>query len=87
MQTQPFDLASPDGTTLRGRRWLSDDVPVRAVLIIAHGMAEHGDRYARFAEAAANVLTNPQLDPFGKIPEFKFCAARLERLELPAAAE
>jgi formate dehydrogenase major subunit len=31
-----------------------------------------------YAEAAANVLTNPQLDPFGKIPEFKFCAARLE---------
>lgn len=55
MQTQPFDLASPDGTTLRGRRWLSDDVPVRAVLIIAHGMAEHGDRYARFAEAATGA--------------------------------
>ncbi|WP_300301768.1 formate dehydrogenase subunit alpha [Ferrovibrio sp.] len=31
-----------------------------------------------FAEAAANLLTNPQLDPFGKIPEFKFCAARVE---------
>jgi formate dehydrogenase major subunit len=31
-----------------------------------------------YAEAAANVLTNPQLDPFGKIPEFKFCAARIE---------
>ncbi len=29
-----------------------------------------------FAEAAANLLTNPQLDPFGKIPEYKFCAAR-----------
>ena len=28
-----------------------------------------------FAEAPANVLTNPQLDPYGKIPEFKFCAA------------
>ena len=38
-----------------------------------------------FAEAAANVLTNPQLDPYGKIPEFKFCAARVE--PLPAAAE
>ena len=25
-----------------------------------------------FAEAAANLLTNPALDPFGKIPEFKF---------------
>ena len=31
-----------------------------------------------FAEAPANVLTNPQLDPIGKIPEFKFCAARIE---------
>ncbi|MEP4379439.1 MAG: formate dehydrogenase subunit alpha [Alphaproteobacteria bacterium] len=31
-----------------------------------------------FAEAAANLLTNPQLDPFGKIPEFKFCAAKVE---------
>lgn len=31
-----------------------------------------------FAEAAANFLTNPQLDPLGKIPEFKFCAARVE---------
>jgi formate dehydrogenase major subunit len=31
-----------------------------------------------FAEAAANILTNPQLDPMGKIPEFKFCAARVE---------
>jgi formate dehydrogenase major subunit len=31
-----------------------------------------------FNEAAANLLTNPQLDPFGKIPEFKFCAVRVE---------
>jgi formate dehydrogenase major subunit len=38
-----------------------------------------------FAEAAANLLTNPQLDPIGKIPEFKFCAARVEALQ--AAAE
>ncbi len=30
-----------------------------------------------YAEAAANLLTNPALDPFGKIPEFKYCAARL----------
>ncbi len=38
-----------------------------------------------FAEAAANVLTNPQLDPYGKIPEFKFCAARIEALHAAAA--
>ncbi len=40
-----------------------------------------------FNEAAANVLTNPQLDPFGKIPEFKFCAAKVEPLQEFAAAE
>jgi len=31
-----------------------------------------------YVEAAANILTNPALDPFGKIPEFKFCAAKVE---------
>jgi formate dehydrogenase major subunit len=34
-----------------------------------------------FFEAAANKLTNPALDPFGKIPEFKFCAAKVEGAE------
>ena len=33
-----------------------------------------------FAEAAANLLTNAALDPVGKIPEFKFCAARVEKV-------
>ena len=39
-----------------------------------------------FAEAAANTLTNPALDPVGKIPEFKFCAARVERVGEAEAA-
>jgi formate dehydrogenase major subunit len=39
-----------------------------------------------YAEAPANFLTNPQLDPYGKIPEFKFCAARIEKA-VPVAAE
>lgn len=34
-----------------------------------------------FAEAAANVLTNPTLDPTAKIPEYKVCAVRVESLE------
>ncbi|MEO1748587.1 MAG: molybdopterin-dependent oxidoreductase, partial [Pseudomonadota bacterium] len=33
-----------------------------------------------FNESPANVLTNPQLDPFGKIPEFKYCAARVRSI-------
>ncbi len=40
-----------------------------------------------YAEAAANLLTNPALDPFGLIPEFKFCAARVERVAARQAAE
>jgi len=40
-----------------------------------------------YAEAAANLLTNPALDPFGKIPEFKFCAARVVPVAAKAAAE
>jgi formate dehydrogenase major subunit len=30
-----------------------------------------------YYEAAVNKLTNPVLDPFGKIPEFKYCAVRV----------
>jgi len=30
-----------------------------------------------YYEAAANKLTNPVLDPFGKIPEFKYCAVKV----------
>ncbi|MDH4247019.1 MAG: formate dehydrogenase subunit alpha [Deltaproteobacteria bacterium] len=36
-----------------------------------------------FREAAVNALTNPAVDPFGKIPEFKVCAVRIERAEAP----
>ncbi len=37
-----------------------------------------------FREAAANLLTSPELDPFGKIPEFKICAVRLAPLSPPS---
>ncbi len=40
-----------------------------------------------FTEAAANLLTNAALDPFGKIPEFKYCAAKIEKLTEIVAAE
>jgi formate dehydrogenase major subunit len=43
----------------------------------------HGAVFIPFAyvEAAANLLTNPALDPFGKIPEFKYCGVRVEPAE------
>ncbi|GIR43437.1 MAG: hypothetical protein CM15mP54_02910 [Paracoccaceae bacterium] len=33
-----------------------------------------------YVEAAANILTNPALDPYGKIPEFKFSAVKVESI-------
>jgi formate dehydrogenase alpha subunit len=32
-----------------------------------------------FTEARANILTNPVIDPISKIPEFKACAAKIEK--------
>jgi formate dehydrogenase major subunit len=39
-----------------------------------------------FREAAANVLTIAENDPHGKIPEFKFCAVRVEPVAAGPAA-
>ncbi|MEP2955166.1 MAG: formate dehydrogenase subunit alpha [Sulfitobacter sp.] len=40
-----------------------------------------------YVEAAANILTNPAVDPYGKIPEFKFSAVRVEAAKGAVAAE
>jgi predicted molibdopterin-dependent oxidoreductase YjgC len=37
-----------------------------------------------FREAAANLLTNPVLDPYAKMAELKVCAIRIERVRVPA---
>ena len=31
-----------------------------------------------YREAAVNLLTNPALDPYARIAEFKVCAVRIE---------
>jgi formate dehydrogenase major subunit len=40
-----------------------------------------------FREAAANLLTIDEIDPFGKIPEFKFCAVAIERADASQPAD
>jgi len=40
-----------------------------------------------YVEAAANILTNPAIDPYGKIPEFKFAAVKVEKATSKIAAE
>jgi alpha-beta hydrolase superfamily lysophospholipase len=50
MPGSEFELRADDGQRLLGRRWLPEGRP-RAIVQIAHGLAEHSARYARFAGA------------------------------------
>jgi len=80
---QKLGLAPGDTITVRSRRGevsitvrRDDGTPDGAVFI----------PFAYY-EAAANVLTNAALDPFGKIPEFKYCAVAISRGGSPLAAK
>jgi formate dehydrogenase major subunit len=54
----------------------------------ADAASPRGTVFAAFcwAEAAINELTNPALDPVAKIPEFKFCAVRVQRAAVAVEA-
>ena len=67
-------------TTRRG----SIEIMVRADRAIAEDMVFIPFAYV---EAAANILTNSAIDPYGKIPEFKFSAIRVEKIKDAIAAE
>ena len=67
-------------TTRRG----SVSVMARADRAVAEGQVFLPFAYV---EAAANILTNASLDPYGKIPEFKFSAVRVEKADDAIAAE
>ena len=60
-------ISSRRGEVIAGAK-VTHAVPVGVVYMDFH-----------FAESAANVLTNPVLDPVSKIPEFKVAAVRVER--------
>jgi len=80
IRMNPFDAAKrgiEDGdwariTSRRGevraRAEVTEEVPPEVVFMTFH-----------FVEAAANLLTNPALDPVAKIPEFKVCAVQVEK--------
>jgi alpha-beta hydrolase superfamily lysophospholipase len=50
MPESEFEFRADDGHALLGRRWLQEGPP-RAIVQIAHGLAEHSARYARLAAA------------------------------------
>jgi formate dehydrogenase major subunit len=72
---QRLGVEANDFVTIESRRGVVSAVARRDPGI------PHGAVFMPFAfvEAAANLLTNPALDPFGKIPEFKYCAVRVSK--------
>jgi formate dehydrogenase major subunit len=82
-EVERLGLTAGQRVTVSTRRG-AISLKIRADRDVAEGMAFIP---FAFAEAPANMLTNPQLDPFGKIPEFKFCACRIEPAAEAAAAE
>jgi formate dehydrogenase major subunit len=81
VQMNPLDIArfglSPGDMVRVASRRGTIDIKVRSDSAVAQGVVFIPFAYV---EAAANLLTNPKLDPFGKIPEFKFCAVKVEAL-------
>ena len=75
-------VAGGDRVRIRTRRG-DIEVMARSDRAVAEGQVFMPFAYV---EAAANLLTNPALDPFGKIPEFKYSAARVEAIERRADA-
>jgi predicted molibdopterin-dependent oxidoreductase YjgC len=56
--------------TLLSKVWVTDRVKPGVVFMPLH-----------FEEAAANLLTNPAMDPISKTPEYKVCAVRVEKVD------
>jgi formate dehydrogenase alpha subunit len=67
-KSEPVRVISRRGE-IEIKAWITRRVPPGIVFIPFH-----------FAEAAANVLTNPALDPVAKIPEYKVAAVRVEKV-------
>jgi len=82
MEMNPLDAAQlgiKDGeqvsvTSRRGR------IQIRATLTLGGGRIVKINPF-HFAESAANILTNSAFDPVAKIPEYKVCAVKVEKME------
>ena len=90
---EPFPVASMNSADLRALGVVRGDpvtIASRRGSVSLYARADDGTPSGSvfipfcYYEAAANLLTNPVLDPFGKIPEFKYCAVRITGGGTPA---
>jgi alpha-beta hydrolase superfamily lysophospholipase len=102
MQASTFTMAGSDGAELFVYRWLPDG-PCRAIVQVAHGLAEHAGRYARLAEALTGAgygvyandhrghgqtcRTKDELGSFGRRNGWSLCLDDLWKVHRRIASE
>jgi predicted molibdopterin-dependent oxidoreductase YjgC len=74
---QRHDVSDGEWVRLRSRR---GSLEGRAMLTDRMRQGEVFVPFVRLAESAANFLTNAAYDPDSKIPEYKVCAVRIEKI-------
>lgn len=74
-----FDIKTPDGLTLRGRRWLPGSTERRARAVLVHGVGEHSGRY----DEVAGVMTRLGIEVVG-YDQRGFGASQGKRGEIPS---
>jgi len=72
MRTTPARLFLAHGGSIGERSRAKSRIQIPAQVIGTEGFAPFC-----YVKAAANLLTNPALDPYGKVPEVKYAACRL----------
>lgn len=74
---EKYGIEDGDWVRIRSRR---GDMEARARYTEKQNPGELFVPFAKLKEHAANFLTNPALDPTSRIPEFKVCAVRVDKL-------
>ena len=74
---ETYGIADGDWIRIRSRR---GDMEARTRISDKQHPGELFVPFAKLQEHAANFLTNPALDPTSRIPEYKVCAVRVDKL-------
>jgi len=81
---EKYDIANSEWIRVRSRR---GDLEGRALLTERMRAGEIFIPFVKLRDHAANYLTNSALDPTSKIPEYKVCAVRIDKIAEPDANE
>jgi predicted molibdopterin-dependent oxidoreductase YjgC len=81
---QKYGVEDGEWIRLRSRR---GDLEGRATYTDKQRPGEIFVPFVKLQEHAANYLTNPALDPTSRIPEYKVCAVRIEKIDASAETE